>query len=111
MSPRCGRTLVSREAGQALPLMVALMFSVCLLLWQVGRLGTDVVSAARLQASADAVALAGASAGRGEAEHLAVANGVRLLGYRELSTSVQVTVVSGQRQATATAWVAPVDVG
>ena len=112
MSRKTGRSDVGRvlqwhgkrgELGQALPLMVGAMMLLCGLLWQAARLGTSGVEAARLQAAADATALAGAVAGHSGAGQTAAANGVSLVEYQEWSTSVQVTVARSGDRATATA--------
>jgi hypothetical protein len=73
--------MVTRERGQVLPIVAALMVVCGLAPIALGRLGGRAVTRAQAQAAADAAALAGAIDGRGGAERLAVANRGRLVAF------------------------------
>lgn len=68
-----------------------------------GRLGGDAVDRARAQSAADAAALAGAAAGRSEAELVAAANGARLVTWEEAGADVRVRVSYRRFEASARA--------
>lgn len=73
--------MVTRERGQVLPIVAALMVVCGLAGIALGRLGGRAATRAQAQAAADAAALAGATDGRGAAERLAVANRGRLVAF------------------------------
>lgn len=93
--------------GQATPLVAIVLLLAALLLIPMGLLARATVERARAQSAADAAALAGAAvapgAGEAEARAIASANGARLVGYESDGATVEVTVVVGDRQATARA--------
>lgn len=98
---RCSwwRERAAAERGSVLPLAALLALGIGGLVVGVGRLGADVVLAARASAAADAAALAGAAEGEQAAERLAAANGGRLESYEADGAEVQVTVsVGGARE-------------
>jgi hypothetical protein len=67
-----------RERGQATPLVLVVVLFVALTLAGVGRLGIAASQRASAQATADAVALAGASHDEAAATEVATANGASL---------------------------------
>ena len=71
------------DAGQAAPLLVAMLVVTVLAILVTVEVGRLLDESARARTSSDAAALAGAAAGRGEAESLAAANGGTLLSYAE----------------------------
>lgn len=93
--------------GQATPLVAITLLLAALLLVPMALLARATVDRSRAQSAADAAALAGAAAplGSGEtsARSIAAANGARLLAYEASGTDVEVTVVVGDRRATARA--------
>ncbi len=92
---------VRAQRGQAAPLaLVALLFA-ALLAVGVTRLGAAAGIAAYAQASADAVALAGAADGQEAAAEVAAANDARIVRFERLGDDVRVMVE--RRGATATA--------
>ncbi len=107
------------ELGQAVPLMVVVLLVVTLVVVATVEVGQLLDEGARARTAADAAALAGASAGRGEAESVAAANGGSLLSYTESQAVdgsqallVTVAVQVGRASQTARAeglveWVSP----
>jgi hypothetical protein len=91
------------DAGQAAPLLAAVMAVVAVLLLALGQLGQRVVSAARARTAADAAALAGAAAGRAAAAAMAADNGGTLVSYSDTGGDVLVTVRVDGASATARA--------
>jgi hypothetical protein len=74
-----------------------------LLLVPTGLLIRAAVERTEARSAADAAALAGALDGEDEARRIAAANGARLVAYEARHELVEVTVVVGDRQATARA--------
>jgi hypothetical protein len=74
------------------PLVALLIVAVAGLVLGLGRLGGDAVDRARARTAADAAALAGAAAGRDEAESVAEANGARLVAWETAGADVRVRV-------------------
>ncbi len=97
----------SNGRGQATPLVAVVLLLAALLLVPMGLLARAVIERAEAQSAADAAALAGAAArpGEGEADarSIAAANGARVVAYRSDGGTVEVTVVVGNRRATARA--------
>ena len=91
------------EAGQAVPLLAALVGIAALMLFGLGLLGGRVTDAARARTAADAAALAGVVDGEPGARRLAAANGASLEAFRIVGTDVLVTVRAGGAHATARA--------
>ena len=75
------------DRGQAAPLMVVMLLVLMVAVVATVELGQLVDESARARTAADAAALAGAAAGRGEADAMAAANGGRLLSYTEQETA------------------------
>jgi len=94
---------VRSARGQATPLWAVVIVLAALLLVPTGLLIRATVERAEARAAADAAALAGALAGEQEARAVAAANGGRVVAYAERHDLVEVTVVVGDRQATARA--------
>lgn len=92
-----------RERGQATPLLAIVLVLAALLLVPTGLLVRATVERARAQSAADAAALAGALEGESSARAIARENGARLASYTRLGDTVEVTVVVGDRRATARA--------
>ena len=91
------------ERGQATPLWAVVIALAALLLVPTGLLIRATVERADARSAADAAALAGALAGEAEARAVAEANGARVVSYDEQHDLVEVTVVVGDRRATARA--------
>lgn len=89
--------------GQATPLVAIGLLLAALLLVPMGLLARATIERAHAQSAADAAALAGAAAGENEARSIAAANGARLVSYETAGRDVEVTVVYGDRRATARA--------
>lgn len=95
---------VHRSArGQATPLWAVVLVLAALLLVPTGRLVAAAVDRTHARSAADAAALAGALDGEDEARRIAIANGARLVEYQAVHDLVEVTVVVGDRRATARA--------
>ena len=92
-----------REAGQAVPLLAAVVAVGALAVVALGHLGDRAVDGARARTAADAAALGGAASGRATASALASANGAELVGYEQMDGGVTVTVRVGVATATARA--------
>lgn len=91
------------ERGSVVPLVALLALAIGGLVVGVGRVGADVVLAARASAAADAAALAGAAEGEAAARRLAEANGGRLEWFEAEGDEVQVTVTVGEARVVARA--------
>lgn len=89
--------------GQATPLWALVLVLAGLLLVPVGLLIRAAVDRAEARSAADAAALAGALEGEPAARSVAAENGARLTSYAEQGDLVEVTVVVGDRRATARA--------
>ena len=97
---------VRRRRGsraQATPLWAVVLVLAALALVPTGLLIRAVVERAEARSAADAAALAGALEGEAAARSVAAANGAALVEYVERHDLVQVTVVVGDRRATARA--------
>jgi hypothetical protein len=91
------------DRGQATPLWAVVIVLAALVLVPSGMLIRATVDRAQARSAADAAALAGALEGEAAARSVAAANGARLTAYEERHDLVEVTVVVGDRQATARA--------
>ncbi len=76
------------DAGQAVPLMVLLLFTVALTAVAMVQIAQILDAGAQARTAADAAALAGAAAGRSSAAEIAAANGGVLLDYNEQIATV-----------------------
>jgi hypothetical protein len=94
---------VRSDAGQAVPLLLAVLAVLAVLLVALGQLGQRVVASARARTAADAAALAGAAAGRAAAAAMAAENGGTLVSYSGVDGDVRVTVRVDGASATARA--------
>ena len=97
-----GRRILDDD-GQALPLVVVMLFFGVLLLVLVARFAPVVDDAARVRTAADAAALAGAADGRAAAVSVAAENGGRLLRFDRRGPRVTVIVEVGMVRARASA--------
>lgn len=91
------------ERGQATPLWAIVLVLAGMLLVPLGLLARATFERAEAQNAADAVALAGALDGERAARDLAHRNGAELVAFEDLGGAVEVTVVVGDRRATARA--------
>lgn len=91
------------ERGQATPLLAVVLVLAGLLLVPAGLLVRAAVERAEAQTAADAAALAGALQGEGAARQIAAHNGGELIAFTARGDVVEVTVVVGDRRATARA--------
>lgn len=89
--------------GQATPLWAVVLVLAGLLLVPTGLLIRAVVDRAEARSAADAAALAGALEGEAAARSVAAENDARLVDYVAEGEFVEVTVVVGDRRATARA--------
>ena len=93
--------------GQATPLWAIVLGRAALLLGPVALLGRATIERAEAQSAADAAALAAALAddgdGEADAREIASRNGARLESYARDGNTFEVTVVVGNRRATARA--------
>ena len=89
--------------GQATPLWAMVLVLAGLLLVPTGLLIRAAVDRAEARSAADAAALAGALEGEAAARSVAAENDARLVDYAEHGDLVEVTVVVGDRRATARA--------
>ena len=94
---------MSRERGQAAPLVAALLAVTFLCCFVLVELGTAATERARARTAADAAALAGAAEGEPAARRFAVENGGELVAFRDDGVGVDVTVVVGGARASARA--------
>lgn len=91
------------ERGQATPLIAVVLVLAGLLLVPTGLLVRAAVERAEAQSAADATALAGALDGEAAARRIAADNGADLITFTARGDTVEVTVVVGDRRATARA--------
>jgi len=89
--------------GQATPLWAVVIVLAALLLVPTGLLVRAAVERTEARSAADAAALAGALDGESEARRVASLNGARVVAYVARHDLVEVTVVVGDRRATARA--------
>jgi hypothetical protein len=101
----------SPERGQAMPLLLVVLFLTVLAAVVVAEVGAASIEREEAQVAADAAALAGAAGGRAAADAAADANGARITGYHDLGAVVQLTVVFRRASATAAAEAAAVPDG
>lgn len=94
---------IPSERGQATPLVAVVLLVAALALVPMSLLAEATIERAQARTAADAAALAGALEGEESARAVAAANGARLTGYVEVDEDVEVTVVVGDRRATARA--------
>jgi hypothetical protein len=94
---------MSRDRGQAVVLMLAVVVVAVLTAVAAGEMGHRIVVRARARAAADAAALAGATGGQAAAERLAAANGATLVSFLRDGGDVAVVVSLGGESATARA--------
>ena len=92
-----------RQAGQAVPLVVALIGVAVVVLWALVPLAQGAQERARAATAADAAALAGAAEGEDAAREVASANGARLVEWRARGPMVWVIVELGDARAEAKA--------
>ncbi|MDP2293248.1 MAG: hypothetical protein Q8M22_18850 [Actinomycetota bacterium] len=98
---------VHPDAGQAVPLLLAVVALIAVVMAATAHLGARVVVEEHAQVAADAAALAGLDGGRPAAERLARANDGVLVAFAGSDLDVQVTVRVGDATATARATRAP----
>lgn len=98
---------VRPDAGQAVPLLLAVVALIAVVMAATAHFGARVVAEEQAQVAADAAALAGLDGGRPAAERLARANGGALVAFAGGDLDVQVTVRVGDATATARATRAP----
>lgn len=91
------------DRGQATPLWAVVLVLAGLLLVPTGMLVRATVERAEARSAADAAALAGALEDEAAARSVATANGAELVAYEARGDLVEVTVVVGDRRATARA--------
>ena len=91
------------DRGQATPLWAVVLVLAGLLLVPTGMLVRATVQRAEARSAADAAALAGALEDEAAARSVAGANGAELVDYEVRGDLVEVTVVVGDRKATARA--------
>lgn len=91
------------DRGQATPLWAVVLVLAGLLLVPTGLLIRATVDRAEARSAADAAALAGALDGEAAARSVAARNGAELIRYEARGDVVEVTVVVGDRRATARA--------
>lgn len=97
------RPSVRTERGQATPLWAVVLVLAGLLLVPTGLLIRAAHERSLAQNAADASALAGALAGEAEARAIAEENGAHLVRFAAHGSTVEVTVVVGNHEATARA--------
>lgn len=91
------------DRGQATPLWAVVLVLAGLLLVPTGMLVQATVARAEARSAADAAALAGALEDEAAARSVAEANDAELVAYEARGDLVEVTVVVGDRRATARA--------
>lgn len=91
------------DAGQAMPLAIAVIVVAAILTIAFGAMARDVIDAARAQTAADAAALASIEGGESGAAAIAGRHGGRLLSWSRSGASVTVVVQVGDAVATARA--------
>lgn len=94
---------IRSDRGQATPLWAVVLVLAGLLLVPTGMLVQVTVGRAEARSAADAAALAGALEDEAAARSVAEANGAELVAYDARGDLVEVTVVVGDRRATARA--------
>src|SRR5687767_15179282 len=91
------------EAGQAVPLGLAVVVLVVVVLLALTPLAEGAAQRAQARAAADAAALAGAAEGEQAAREVASANGATLVDWRAAGPGVWVAVTLGDARAGAKA--------
>lgn len=91
------------EAGQAVPLVLAVIALAVVVLLALAPLARGAAQRAQARAAADAAALAGAAEGEQAAREVAEANGATLTDWRAAGTDVWVAVELGDARAVAKA--------
>jgi len=102
--------VLTRERGQATPIMAMVLVMAAAIALALIHLGTVAADSARAGTAADAAALAGAAEGRAAATTVATANHGRLVSFVEDGDDVIVAVTVGRVTARARAsatWPAP----
>lgn len=101
----CGRSPVraGREAGQATPLVLAVVALAVVVLLALVPLARAAADRAQARTAADAAALAGAAEGQEAAREVAAANGATLVTWRAAGADVWVAVTLGNARAVAKA--------
>ena len=94
---------MSRQRGQVVPLLAALVVLAGLAMIALGHLGGGAVERAEARRAADAAALAGAADGKSAAQRLAGDNGAALSRYGETGKDTEVVVRFGDARAIARA--------
>jgi hypothetical protein len=94
---------VHDDAGQAVPLMAAVVAVAVLVVLALAPLGRAAIERSRAVAIADAVALAGAAEGEAAARELAAANGAELTAWQSYGGDTWVEVRFGDARAEARA--------
>lgn len=89
----------SSQRGSTLPFVALTIVLVGVIVIFLGRVGAAATARAGARNAADAVALAGAAAGRSAADELARANGAELLSYAEVGLETEVRVRLGPAEA------------
>ncbi len=100
-----GRQVVGghRDAGQAVPLVLAVVVLAVVVLLTLVPLARGAQERAAARTAADAAALAGVAEGEESARDVAAANGATLVGWRAEGTDVWVEVSLGEARARAKA--------
>jgi Putative Flp pilus-assembly TadE/G-like len=91
------------EAGQAAPLVLALLALAVVVLLALVPLARGAAERAQARTAADAAALAGAAEGEDAAREVAAANDGELVAWRAAGADVWVAVVVGEARAVAKA--------
>jgi uncharacterized membrane protein len=91
------------EAGQATPLVVAIVGLALLAAWLLAGLGAAALDRAKARTAADAAALAGAAEGERAAREIAEANGAVVVSFEQRGADVIVRVRLGRATASARA--------
>lgn len=92
-----------RDAGQAMPLLLAVVVLAVVVLLALTPLAEGAAQRAQARAAADAAALAGAAEGEAAAREVAIANGATLVEWRAAGPDVWVAVTLGDARAVAKA--------
>jgi Tfp pilus assembly protein PilV len=93
----------SRQAGQAMPLVLAVVALAVVVLLALVPLARASQQRAAARTAADAAALAGAAEGEAAAREVAAANGARLVSWRAEGLDVWVVVALGDARGEAKA--------
>ncbi len=91
------------DRGQIVPIAACMMLAMAVIILAIAQLGRHAGDAALARTAADAAALAGAAAGRSQAELTISANRATLVSYVDNYEWVEVIALVGQTQATARA--------